>query len=122
MELKALPSVYTPAKRARDIAALALLSLVALFGAARTGLIPRDIGNGVAVVYAPWVGAGRAVTRATAQGSRFVRLGEFSSIVVVMPDDESFTDRALGDGALLVLDPKMLAACGVLFSPKAKSS
>ena len=79
--------------------------------AMRIGLRPGDPLAGVAVVFAPWTGAGEAIARATAAGGSLVRLGALPWIVVVNPVDALYVDRAFAEGALLVLDPKKLAAC-----------
>jgi|SRR4051812_36207833 hypothetical protein len=77
----------------------------------RTGLRPRDPLAGAAVVFAPWTSAGDALGRATAAGASIVRIGAIPSIVVVSPSDAGYVDRVLAEGALLVLDPQVLAAC-----------
>jgi hypothetical protein len=79
--------------------------------ALRTVLRPGDPLAGAAVVFAPWTSAGEAIVRATAAGGSLVRLGALPWIVVVRPDDGFYVDRAFAQGALLVLDPKTLAAC-----------
>ena len=79
--------------------------------AARSALRPGDPRAGAAVVFAPWTGAAEAILRATAAGGSLVRLGARPWIVVVRPDDAAYAERAFAKGALLVLDPKALAAC-----------
>jgi hypothetical protein len=65
----------------------------------------------VAVLFAPWVDAGSAIQRAGDAGSRVVRQGGWPFIVVVEPDRADFAARATARGALLILDPRALAAC-----------
>src|SRR3954467_5983367 len=79
--------------------------------ALRAALRPRDPQAGVAVVFAPWTSAGDAIVRATAAGASILRLGVLPSIVVVSPSDAGYVDRVLAEGALLVIDPQVLAAC-----------
>ncbi len=95
---------------------MACLSLGALYGAARTGLTPRDPSQGVAVIFAPWTAADRTLMRAASAGSRFVRFGGLPFIAVVMPDDPHYADRAFAGGAWLVIDPKALAGCSAALS------
>jgi hypothetical protein len=90
------------------IAAFALISTLAI---ARIGLEPRDPSRGVGVVFAPWTDAGAAFTRAVAAGGRFVRFGGSSFVVVVEPEGPDYVRRVKGAGALLVIDPRILAAC-----------
>jgi hypothetical protein len=63
------------------------------------------------VLFAPWVDAGSAMQRAGDAGSRIVRLGALPFIVVVEPDGPDFAARATARGAVLILDPRALAAC-----------
>jgi len=86
--------------------------------ALRTGLRPRDPLAAMAVVFAPWISAEDAVIRATAQGGSILRLGAISSIVVVSPPDNGYVDRVFAEGALLVLDPLVLAACAPALLPR----
>jgi hypothetical protein len=57
------------------------------------------------------------MTRAAGAGGSLVRLGALPSIVVVSPADPGYVDRVLADGALLVLDPKVLAICAPALLP-----
>jgi hypothetical protein len=90
------------------IACLALASFCVI---ARIGLAPRDPASGVAVVFAPWTSREDALARAVDAGGRFVRYGAFSFIVVIVPEVADYPSRILSDGALLVADPRALAAC-----------
>ena len=94
----------------------------ALFAGARTELVPREFGHGVAVVFAPWTAANRTLLEAVGGGGRFVRFGGLPFIAVVMPDDGDYADRMLHAGAWLVLDPRALAACSAALSSVAKTS
>jgi hypothetical protein len=85
--------------------------------ALRTGLRPDDPLAGVAVVFAPWIAPGEAIARAVAAGASLVRLGGLPSIVVVSPADRGYVDRVFAAGALLALDPKLLAACSPALLP-----
>lgn len=78
---------------------------------AYVALKPKNPADGVAVVFSPWLGAKEAFERATSSGDRFVRYGNYPFIVVVMPGDANYLARLRAEGALLVLDPKALAAC-----------
>jgi hypothetical protein len=91
---------------------------VAIALALRAGLRPRDPLAAVAVVFAPWISAEDAVIRATASGGGIVRLGAIPSIVVVSPLDRDYVDRVFAEGALLVLDPQVLAACAPALLPR----
>ncbi len=63
------------------------------------------------VLFAPWVGAGDAMQRVGEAGARIVRFGVFPFIVVAQPDHAQFESRIRERGALLILDPRALAAC-----------
>ena len=90
------------------IAAFALISTVAV---ARIGLEPSDSSPAVAVIFAPWTDESVAFTRAVEAGGRFVRFGGSSFIVVVEPDGAGYVRRVKSAGALLIVDPRILAAC-----------
>lgn len=90
------------------IAAFALGNFVVV---ARVALQPQNPSDGVAIVFSPWTSAANALDQATAPGSRFVRYGGYPFIVVVIPDDPGYVSRVSSTGALLILDPKVLAAC-----------
>jgi hypothetical protein len=74
---------------------------------------PRDRdGNGaIAVLFSPWTDAASAMQRSSAAGGRVVRFGAFPFIVVVEPDAPDFAARVAEQGAVLLLDPRSLAAC-----------
>jgi hypothetical protein len=90
------------------IACLAAISFAAVL---RIGLCPSNTADGVAVIYAPWTTASEALVRAVGAGARFVRFGGFGFIAVVMPERADYVDRVFADSALLVVDPRVLAAC-----------
>src|SRR3954453_15111261 len=79
--------------------------------ALRTGLRPDDPLAGVAVVFAPWIEPGEAIARAVAAGANLVRLGVLPAIDIVTTADPGYVGRVFAAGALLALDPKVLAAC-----------
>lgn len=90
------------------IAAFALISTIAV---ARVGLEPADPSRGVGVIFAPWIDENTALTRAVAAGGRIVRFDGPSFVVVVEPESADYVRRIKDAGALLVVDPKILAAC-----------
>ena len=90
------------------IAAFALFSTIAV---ARIGLEPSDPSRGVGVVFAPWTDESTVLTRAAAAGGRLVRFDGPSFVVVVEPESADYVRRVKAAGALLVLDPRILAAC-----------
>lgn len=100
---------------------IALFAIASLYGAARLSLKPRDPAQGVAVVFAPWVAPEAAFRRAVDPGARFVRYGGLPFVVVVMPDVPDYQQRILASGALLVVDPRALAACLSAFGQGAAS-
>jgi hypothetical protein len=102
--------------RLLDAGLILALAVVGPALAIRIGLQPRDPLSGVAVVFPPWTTEESAIARATSAGASLVRLGGFSSVVVVRPDDPAYIERVFADGALLVLDPKVLAACAALIN------
>jgi len=97
--------------RALEAAALAAFAAASLFVVARIGLEPRDPSQGVGVIFAPWTGADAAFVRAVEAGGRFVRFGGLPFVVVVMPEAADYADRVKAAGALLIVDPLVLAAC-----------
>jgi len=90
------------------IAAFALISTMAV---ARIGLEPSDPSRAVGVIFAPWTDDATAFTRAVTAGGRFVRFGGPSFVVVVEPDGPDYVRRVKAAGALLIVDPRVLAAC-----------
>jgi hypothetical protein len=90
------------------IAAFALLSTVAI---ARLGLEPSDPSAPVGVIFAPWTDGNAAFAHAVGAGGRFVRYGGSSFIVVVEPEGADYARRVKDAGALLLLDPRVIAAC-----------
>ncbi len=94
-----------------DIAALTVLSVGALYFAARTTLVPRNPERGVAVIFAPWTTPETTMSLATEAGARFVRFGGRGFIAVVEADDRNYAARAMAAGAWLVADPQVVAAC-----------
>lgn len=65
----------------------------------------------VAVLFAPWVDAGTALQRVGDAGARIVAQGALPFIVLAEPEHPDFADRASARGAMLILDPRKLAAC-----------
>jgi hypothetical protein len=96
-----------------DGAILALLLAASLL--IQTGALsqPADQGENpaVAVLFAPWVDSGSAMQRAGEAGARIVRFGALPFIVVVEPERADFAARVTERGAVLILDPRTLAAC-----------
>jgi hypothetical protein len=60
---------------------------------------------------APWTDEGTTLTRAASAGGRIVRLGGPSFVVVVEPERADYIRRIKDAGALLIVDPRILAAC-----------
>jgi hypothetical protein len=100
-----------PAGRLIEFCALAALSVGALFATAAIGLAPRDSAGGVAVIYAPWTPPDLALQRTVEAGARFVRFGGPNFIAIAIPDDADFISRVRAAGALLIVDPRAIAAC-----------
>ena len=90
------------------IAGFALVSTVAV---ARIGLEPRNSSRALGVIFAPWVDAGDAFTRAIAAGSQVLRFGGYPFIVIVEPETADYARRVKDAGALLVVDLRVLTAC-----------
>jgi hypothetical protein len=98
-----------------------IVAIVSLYGAARVGLTPRHTDTGVGVVFAPWVSESSALNRATEAGARFVRFGGLPFIVVVVPETSDYLARISAEGAILIVDPQVLAACLSLIGGAARS-
>jgi hypothetical protein len=71
----------------------------------------QDPSGARAVLFAPWIDAGGAMRRAGEAGARIVRFGALPFIVIVEPERADFAARASKRGALLIVDPRALAAC-----------
>src|SRR5882757_3699274 len=108
-----------PARRCVfDIVVVMGFALASLFMAARVGLAPRAPEDGVGVIFAPWTTGDAALRRAVGAGARFVRYGGMPFVVVVVPDEHDYLARIAADGALLVVDPRLIAACLGLFTSR----
>ena len=97
--------------RVLDIALIAIFASVGFVAILRIGLLPSNPAAGVAVVYPPWTTADETIDRAVSAGARFVRLGGFDFIAIVMPDGPGYVERVLAGSALFAVDPQVLAAC-----------
>ena len=95
------------------IGAFALFSTIAV---ARIGLEPGDPSRGVGVIFAPWTDADTTLALAVNAGGRIVRFGGPSFVVVVEPESADYVRRVKAAGALLVVDPRVIAACFALTS------
>jgi hypothetical protein len=103
--------MFPRGRRILEGTAIAAFALISTFAVARVGLEPRDLSGGVAVVFAPWTDENEALTRAVGAGSRFVRFGGSSFVVIVEPEVSDYAKRVKQAGALLLVDPQILAAC-----------
>jgi hypothetical protein len=91
--------------------AIVAFVLISTYAVARVGLEPRDASRAVGVIFAPWTDEGTTLTRAASAGGRIVRLGGPSFVVVVEPERADYIRRIKDAGALLIVDPRILAAC-----------
>lgn len=80
---------------------------------------PVDERNGVAVVFAPWVGEAQAMSLVAESGGALVRTGAFSFITVAIPKAPDFAARVRSAGAWILLDPQFLEGC---FEPTPSST
>lgn len=94
-----------------DAILLGWMVLISLFASGYLMLKPRDQGNGLAAVFAPWSNAETTFLRSVEAGTRFVRFGGFPFIAVVMPEGADASARLRAAGAWFIADPKALAAC-----------
>lgn len=113
--------VHSNSYRWLDSLLILTVAIVSLYGIVRLGSAPRNPASGIGVVFAPWVSQAAAATRATEPGARLVRFGGLPFIVVVMPDTPDYAARMAADGALLLVDPQILAACMRLVGGEAQS-
>jgi hypothetical protein len=97
--------------RILEATAVAGFALISTLAVARIGLEPSDPSRGVGVVFVPWIDGNTALARAVAAGGRIVRFGEPSFVVVVEPESADYVRRVKAAGALLIVDPRVLAAC-----------
>lgn len=70
-----------------------------------------DASRAVAVLFAPWVDSGTAMQRAGEAGARIVRFGAVPFVIVVDPERSDFAARVKARGAMMIVDPRALAAC-----------
>lgn len=70
-----------------------------------------DASRAVAVLFAPWVDSASAMQRAGDAGARIVSVGAWPFLIVVEPERTDFAARVSERGAVLILDPRALAAC-----------
>ena len=108
-------SAATASRRFTDAALIAVFVVASLYAIARIGMEPRDPASGVGVIFAPWTSEQAAFVRAVEAGARFVRYGGVPFVVVVMPEVDDYPSRIRAAGALLVVDPRVIAACLDLF-------
>ncbi len=90
------------------LTAAAFFSFVAIAAAT---IAPKNEGEGVAVIFAPWTDAHDSLSRAVDAGGRFVRFGAFDFIAIVEPEAAEYALRVRSKGAWLLADPSALAAC-----------
>ena len=98
-------------RRLLDGTLITLFALIGSLAIARIGLAPTNPADGIAVVFSPWTDAQAALSRATAPGARFVRFGGAPFIAIVVPEERDYQSRIIADGALLVLDLRLVLAC-----------
>lgn len=91
--------------------AVAVFALISTIAVARIGLEPDDLSGGVGVVFSPWTDESAAFARAVGAGARFVRFGGAPFVVIVQPEVADYAKRVKEAGALLLVDPQVLAAC-----------
>lgn len=118
-----LPAADRPVSLRRhwiDIAALAILSIVALGATARFALTPQSPELGVALIFAPWTPPEQTLARTVEAGARFVRFGGPGFVAVAIPDGPDYVAHARAAGAWLVVDPKLVAACLSAFGAESK--
>ena len=98
-------------RRLADVALISCVALGSFYATARAALAPRDPESGIAVIFSPWTSEREVFVRSVGAGARFVRFGGYSFIAVVMPETPDYASRVRENGALMVADPKALAAC-----------
>lgn len=72
---------------------------------------PKDTGEGVAVVFAPWIDEATAMSRVGEAGGAVIRAGNLGFISVAMPASPDFADDIRKAGAWLLLDPQVIGGC-----------
>ena len=93
-----------------------LIAGTAILGLTITALIavtPRDPLAPVAVVFAPWIGAGAAMAAAADAGAQVLQAGASSNIIIVQPSDADYAARVAAQGAWLVANAAALGGCMV---------
>ncbi len=90
------------------IAGTALLGLVIT---AFIAVTPRDPLAPVAVVFAPWIGAGVAMAAAAEAGAQVLQAGAASNIIIVQPVERGYAARVAAQGAWLVADATAFGGC-----------
>lgn len=72
---------------------------------------PKDIDEGVAVVFPPWIDEATAMSRVGAAGGAVIRTGNVGFISVAMPQSPDFANDIRAAGAWLLLDPQVVGGC-----------
>jgi hypothetical protein len=101
-----------------DAMLIGIAAIISIVAVAALVLAPKQDSEGVAVVFAPWIGAPEALVRAVEPGGRFVRFGAFDFIAIVAPSRADYGERVRAAGAWLIADPATLAACLKPFARK----
>lgn len=94
-----------------DAALIVAGGAVSFAAIAHVALTPRDRTAPLAVVFSIGTSSARAMALSADAGARILRSGPSSNIVVVVPDDTEFSNRAYARGALLVADASTVEGC-----------
>ncbi|MCK9918365.1 hypothetical protein MXD81_55505 [Microbacteriaceae bacterium K1510] len=73
-------------------------------------------------MFSPWTSAADTITQSVVHHGRFMRFGGAPFIAVVMPENDRYVGETLATGAWLILDSRLLAACGAAFSTSASAT
>lgn len=72
---------------------------------------PKDMSEGVAVVFAPWTDEATAMGRVGDAGGAVIRTGNLGFISIAIPASPEFAEDVRKAGAWLLLDPQIVGGC-----------
>lgn len=108
--INAARPLYHPAHKAVNKPVVAGCFALCLLGLSVTALAPRQ-GESVAVLTSPFAAANTSSLVVARSGGLFEDLALSGHIMLARSSDPNFIDRLYDNGALLVFNPRILAAC-----------
>lgn len=105
-----MTNASAPANRSADWTAAVLVAVVSLVATVVVGLQPKDPAE-AAGVFPIWWSQGRAMS-AAAQAGDVVAVGAAPFVVIARSETPNIAAALRAQGAWLIIDPGLAAACG----------